>query len=145
LAKLSVGSVLKDAEPLITLAQLNAPVEAEIRISPKDIGFIRPGDPVKMKLEAFDYVEHGLLTGSVAWISEGTFKIDDATNQPVQLSYYKARVNLTDTSLRNVPSSFRIIPGMTLSGDIRIGERSILMYLISGAIKGVSEGMREPQ
>jgi hemolysin D len=144
-AQHSVGSVLKDAEPLITLAQLNAPVEAEIRISPKDIGFIRPGDPVKMKLEAFDYVEHGLLTGSVAWISEGTFKIDDATNQPVQLSYYKARVNLTDTSLRNIPSSFRIIPGMTLSGDIRIGERSILMYLISGAIKGVSEGMREPQ
>jgi hemolysin D len=37
-AKLSVGAVLKDAEPLMYLAPVNAPLEAEIRIAPRDIG-----------------------------------------------------------------------------------------------------------
>ncbi|MGE3784925.1 MAG: HlyD family type I secretion periplasmic adaptor subunit, partial [Alphaproteobacteria bacterium] len=82
MAKLSVGSVLKDAEPLLYLAPLNSPVEAEIRIAPRDIGFIRPGDPVKVKLDAFDFVEHGMVKGTISWISEGAFMVDERTSQP---------------------------------------------------------------
>jgi HlyD family secretion protein len=33
---------------------------------------------------------------------------------------------------------------MTLSGDIHIGTRSILMYIVSGALQGMGEAMREP-
>ncbi|MGE0261041.1 MAG: HlyD family type I secretion periplasmic adaptor subunit, partial [Alphaproteobacteria bacterium] len=144
MAKLSVGSVLKDAEPLLYLAPLNSPVEAEIRIAPRDIGFIRPGDPVKVKLDAFDFVEHGMVKGTISWISEGAFMVDERTSQPTTEPYYKARVALTDTNLRNVPSGFRLIPGMTLAADVHIGTRSILTYLVSGAVRHFSEAMREP-
>ncbi|MGD9616944.1 MAG: HlyD family type I secretion periplasmic adaptor subunit [Alphaproteobacteria bacterium] len=144
MAKLSVGSVLKDAEPLMYLAPLNSPVEAEIRIAPRDIGFIRPGDPVKIKLDAFDFVEHGMVKGTISWISEGAFMIDERTGQPTSEPYYKARITLTDTSLRNVPDGFRLIPGMTLAADVHIGTRSILTYLVSGAVRTFSEAMREP-
>jgi hemolysin D len=144
MAKLSVGSVLKDAEPLMYLAPLNSPVEAEVRISPRDIGFIRPGDPVKVKLDAFDFVEHGMIEGTISWISEGAFMLDERTNQPTQEPYYKARITLTDTALRNVPDGFRLIPGMTLKADVHIGTRSILTYMISGAVRSFSEAMREP-
>lgn len=144
MAQLSVGSVLKDAEPLMYLAPLNAPVEAEVRIAPRDIGFIRPGDPVKIKLDAFDFVEHGMVTGRISWISEGAFMTDERTNQPTQEPYYKARIALTDTSLRNVPNGFRLIPGMTVKADVHIGTRSILMYMVSGAMHHLSEAMREP-
>ena len=144
MAKLSVGSVLKDAEPLMYLAPLNSPVEAEIRILPRDIGFIRPGDPVKIKLDAFDFVEHGIVQGTISWISEGAFMVDERTGQPTTEPYYKARIALTDTNLRNVPDGFRLIPGMTLSADVHIGTRSILTYLVSGAVRTFSEAMREP-
>jgi membrane fusion protein, hemolysin D len=144
MAKLSVGSVLKDAEPLMYLAPLNSPVEAEIRILPRDIGFIRPGDPVKMKLDAFDFVEHGTVQGTISWISEGAFMVDERTGQPTTEPYYTARIALTDTNLRNVPNGFRLIPGMTLSADVHIGTRSILTYLVSGAVRTFSEAMREP-
>ena len=106
MAKLSVGSVLKDAEPLMYLAPLNSPVEAEVRIAPRDIGFIRPGDPVKVKLDAFDFVEHGMVKGTISWISEGAFMVDERTSQPTPEPYYKARIALTDTNLRNVPDGF---------------------------------------
>ncbi len=144
MAKLSVGSVLKDAEPLMYLAPLNSPVEAEVRIAPRDIGFIRPGDPVKIKLDAFDFVEHGMVKGTISWISEGAFMVDERTSQPTTEPYYKARVALTDTNLRDVPAGFRLIPGMTLTADVHIGTRSILTYLVSGAVRHFSEAMREP-
>lgn len=144
MAKLSVGSVLREGDSLLHLAPLNSPVEAEARISPRDVGFIRAGDPVKVKLDAFNFVEHGTVEGTIRWISEGSFTTDDRNNQPTSEPYYKIRVALTDIALRNVPDSFRLIPGMTLTADVHIGTRSILMYMVSGAVRGASEGMREP-
>jgi hemolysin D len=144
MAKVSVGSVLKGGDALLYLAPLNSPLEAEIRISPQDVGFIRVGDPVKVKLDSFNFIEHGMVSGTVRWISEGAFTIDDTNNTPTQAPYYKVRVALTDTNLKNVPAGFRLIPGMTLTADIHIGTRSILMYLLNGAVRGAQEAMREP-
>jgi HlyD family secretion protein len=144
MAKLSVGSVLKAGDPLVYLAPLRSPVEAEVRISPRDVGFIRAGDPVKVKLDAFSYIEHGMAEGTVRWISEGAFSVDDDNGTPTPNPYYKVRIALTDVKLRNVPAGFRLIPGMTLAGDVHIGTRSVLMYIIEGALRGSHEAMREP-
>jgi HlyD family secretion protein len=144
MAKLSVGSVLREGDSLMQLAPLNSPVEAEARISPRDVGFIRAGDPVKMKLDAFNYIEHSTVQGTIRWISEGSFTTDDRNNTPTQEPFYRVRIELTDTNLRNVPAGFRLIPGMTLTADVHIGTRSVLMYLVTGAVRGASEAMREP-
>ena len=73
LAKLSVGSVLQPGDNFIELALLRSPIEAEIYIDPIYIGFVRPGDDVTIKVDAFNYLEHGWAEGKVRWISEGTF------------------------------------------------------------------------
>lgn len=144
LAKLSVGSVLKEGDPLIYLAPLHSPVEAEVHIRSRDVGFIRAGDPVKIKLDAYDFVAHGMADGTVRWISEGSFTTDEDNGTPTKEPYYKVRVALTDVHLHNVPDSFRLIPGMTLTADVHIGTRSVLMYMINGAVRGADEAMREP-
>ncbi|MBV9826019.1 MAG: HlyD family type I secretion periplasmic adaptor subunit [Alphaproteobacteria bacterium] len=143
MAKLSVGSVLKEGDPLLYLAPLNSPIEAEVHVLSRDIGFIRPGDPVKVKLDAFNYVEHGMVDGTVRWISEGAFTTNEDTNSAVE-PYYKVRVALTNVDLRNVPEGFRLIPGMTLTADVHIGTRSLMMYIVNGALRGMNEAMREP-
>jgi HlyD family secretion protein len=142
LAKLSVGSVLKEADPFITLAPLRSPVEAEVHIAARDVGFVRAGDSATLKLDPFNFVEHGTASGRVRWISEGAFLQDDNGN-PVD-PYYKARIALTKVELSGVPDSFRLVPGMTLTADINVGARSVFMYLVSGVVRGVSEAMREP-
>ncbi len=143
MAKLSVGSVLKEGEPFIYLAPLRSPVEAEVHILPRDVGFIRDGDPVKVKLDAFNFIEHGTAEGTVQWISEGAFTTDD-DDRPTREPYYKVRVALTKVDLHNVPEGFRLIPGMTLQADVHIGTRSVLMYVVEGAVQGMNEAMREP-
>lgn len=142
LAKLSVHSVLNQGDPLIYLAPLKSPLEAELHIAAREVGFIRVGDRVTIKLDPFDFVEHGTAEGKVRSISEGSFNVDD-NNQPVP-TYYRVRVTLTDVALRNVPPGFRLVPGMTLSGDIHVGTRSLFMYLMRGVVRGFDESMREP-
>ena len=94
-AKLSVGSVLKEGDTLFTLMPINAPVEAEIKISARDIGFVRAGDRCVLKIEAFNYMEHGTADGTIRWISDNAFTTDD-NGQPVE-AYYKARCGLDAT------------------------------------------------
>lgn len=152
LAKVSVHSVLNQGEPLIYLAPLKSPVQAELHISTKEIGFIRVGDHVTVKLDAFNYVEHGTAEGVVQSISDGSFTVDDtgvvpdsgsSSQQPID-PYYKVMVKFTNTALRNVPAGFRLMPGMTLSGDIHVGRRSLFMYMMRGLLRGLDESMREP-
>ena len=142
LAKLSVGSVLKEADPFITLAPLRSPMEAEVHIAARDVGFVRPGDGATVKLDPFNFVEHGTASGAVRWISEGAFTQDDNGNAVDP--YYKARITLTKVELTAVPDSFRLVPGMTLTADINVGSRSVFMYMMRGLIRGVGEAMREP-
>ena len=76
-------------------------------------------------------------------ISEGSVNQDSSGNR--REPFFKIRVKLDEFKLHNVPQNFRLIPGMTLSGDIMVGKRTILSYLTSGAERVSSEAMREPQ
>lgn len=143
MARLSVGSVLKPGDPFITLMPLDTKLEAEIRISSRDVGFIRAGDPCTIKVDAFNAAEHGTASGTVRWISEGAFTTDE-DGKPVDYTYYKARCSVDSSHFKDVPNNFRLIPGMTLQGDINVGTRSVAMYLLGGMLRGVREAMREP-
>ena len=141
-AKLSNGSVLKEGDTLFTLMPLSAPVEAEIRISSRDVGFVRPGDRCVLKIEAFNYMEHGTAEGAIRWVSENAFTTDD-NGQAVD-AYDTARCGIGAMHFVNVPPKFRLIPGMTLQADVNVGTRSVAMYLLSGFLRQFGESMREP-
>jgi HlyD family secretion protein len=143
MARLSVGSVLKPGDPFITLMPIDTKLEAEIRISSRDIGFVRAGDPCTMKVDAFNAAEHGTANGKVRWISEGAFTTDE-DGKPLDYTYYKARCSVDASNFKGVPSNFRLIPGMTLQGDINVGTRSVAMYVLGGVVKTAREAMREP-
>lgn len=141
-AALSVGSVLKEGDTLITLMPDDAVVEGEIHISPRDVGFVRPGDRCILKIDSFNYMEHGTAEGKIRWISDNAFTYDD-NNQPLD-AYYKARCTVDAMHFVNVPAKFRLIPGMTLEADVNVGTRSVAMYLLGGLLRGFGESMREP-
>lgn len=144
--KANIGSVIdpssNNSEPLFTLTPVGGPLEAEIHIKARDIGFIRRGHTVRLKLDAYRFTNHGAATGVVKTISDGTFTTND-DGQIVE-PYYKARVAITDVRLRNVPSNFRLTPGLTIEGEVLVGRRTIMEYLLGGALRTGSEAMREP-
>jgi hemolysin D len=143
--KASIGSVVDPGgatDPLFTLTPLAGPLEAEVRVDARDIGFIRPGDKVRVKLDAYRFTSHGLATGVIKTISDGSFTTTD--DGQIVAPYYKATVAITNAQLRNVPAGFRLIPGLTIDGEVLVGSRTIMSYLFEGAMKTGSEAMREP-
>lgn len=149
--KLSRGSVYQgggtDAtspgtDPLFTLMPVNAPLFADVYVQSTDVGFVRLGQEVRMKLDAYRYLEYGVAKGVVKTISENSFTVDD-NGQPTT-PYFKVHVAITDTRLRGVPRDFRLLPGDTLTGDVMVGKRTIMSYLSEGILRTTSEAMREP-
>lgn len=77
------------------------------------------------------------------WISEGAFVTNEDTGQAVD-PFYRVHVAVTKVGLINVPASFRLIPGMTLVADIKVGKRPLGAYILDGLVIGFSGAMREP-
>lgn len=135
------GSVAKEAEALFTLVSVGSALEVEASIDARDLAFVQVGDKVRVKLEAYPYMQHGALDGEVVTISEDSFSNKD---DPSRSLYYRARIKLLTTKLDNVPSNFRLIPGMPLSADIKVGERRIITYFLRPILRGIDESLREP-
>ena len=128
--------------PLITLMPTNAPLYVELDISTQDVGFIRKGDPATLKVDAFPYIRFGTVRAKVTSISESSYTTD--INGTAEQPFFKVRVTVTGYQLRNVPKDYRLVPGMSLSGDILVGERTLWSYITEGAMRTALESMREP-
>lgn len=142
LSHLSAGSVVRQADTLMTLVPLDVPLEAEVSVHPRDIGHLRVDDTARVKVEAFPFQKHGVLEGRVAIIGED---IVEETVQGTKLPLYRVRVAMpTDQRLKNVPDDFRLIPGMTVTAEIKVGKRSVISYFLYPVIRAFDTGLREP-
>lgn len=141
IAPRSVGSVISSAEPLFKLVPLNAPLEVDVSIPTKDNGYVQIGDPVEIKLDAYSFMEHGVLKGKLIRVSPDTF--EERVGMDV-MSVYKGRIELLTTTLETPPANFHLTPGMSLSAEIKIGERTVLHYFLRPVMRGMQEGLREP-
>ena len=144
IAKLSPGSIVQGAETFFTLVPINTKLEAEVQINSMDVGYIKVGDKVHLKLDAFPFQRHGTLDGSIRTISEDAFR-RDATNKGALDAYYLSRITLDGTTLRNMIESARLLPGMTLNAEVVVGHRTIISYMAWPLTKGLDEAVREPK
>jgi HlyD family secretion protein len=144
IAKLSVGSIIREAEPLFTLVPLGAELEAEVQIDSQDIGYIKNGDKVQLKVDAFSYQEHGMLDGQIRTISSDSFRREQAAGQNGLDSFYTARIGYRGAKLRKMKAGATLLPGMTLSAEILVGERTVMSYLLWPLTKAMDESIREP-
>ena len=153
IAKVSVGSVLSAGEPFLTLVPDDSTMQIEGAIPASEIGYVRVGDEVVIKLEAYRSNEHGYIVGHVRTIApdsqenkaEGPDKpkIDSI---PVELgnTVYQVKVSIDELKLTNIPPDFRLQPGLGAALDIQVGKRTALSYLLTRMIPALTEGMREP-
>ncbi len=143
IGKLSIGSVIREAEPLFTLVPLGTELEAEIQIDSVDVGYVKLNDQVHLKLDAFPFQQHGTLPAQVRTISQDAFKREGTQAQGVD-AYYMSRLGIEKMGLKKMSEKARLLPGMTLSAEIVVGKRSVMSYLLWPLTKALDEGLREP-
>jgi hemolysin D len=150
LGQRSIGSVAKEAEPLITLVPRSNKIEAEVDIDSADVARLRVGDTVRVKLDALPFQRHGTIDGRVRVITENSFQPDKNAGPPTSKdpdgrpAFFRARVSLGTLTLHDVPQDFRLIPGMTTTAEILVGKRTIISYLLDPVIRVFDESLREP-
>lgn len=143
IAKLSQGSVAKAAEPLFTLVPLGAELEAEVQIDSIDVGYVKVGDVARLKFDAYPFQRHGSVDAVLRTISEDAFRRDGAAGQGTD-AYYLSRISMGKVQLKKLPEQARLLPGMTLTAEIKVGSRSVISYLLWPLTKTLDESIREP-
>ena len=144
IGKLSVGSIVREAEALFTLVPLGAELEAEVQIDSLDIGYIKPGAVTHLKVDAFSFMKHGMLEGKVRTISQDSFKRDATDKNGGGMdAYYLSRIQYKG-ELKKMTEGTRLLPGMTVSAEIVVGHRTVMSYLLYPLTRALDESIREP-
>ena len=144
-ARRSEGSVMDEAEQVVTLIPLGATLEAELEVSTDNIGYVRVGQPVLLKLATLPFQKHGKIDGEVSAVSEDIFQKQVNGGS---ISHYRVRVRLPQEplkDLRRLPEGFALMPGMSLSAEINVGERRVIEYFLYPVLEGFDTGLREPR
>lgn len=131
----TVGGVVQPGKDVIEIVPLEDALLLEARIQPKDIAFLRPGQPAVVKFSAYDYSVYGGLDGVLEHIAADTVT-DEKGN-----AFYIVRVRTTKPGFgdQNLP----IIPGMVAEVDILTGKKSVLSYLLKPVLKAKSVALTE--
>ena len=79
LGQRAIGSVAKEAEPVVTLVPRGNKIEAEVEVDSADVARLRVGDIVRVKLDALPFQRHGTINGRVRVITENSFQPDKNT------------------------------------------------------------------
>jgi HlyD family secretion protein len=127
-------------------------LQIDAAVDGTDVGFVRAGDPVTIKFDTFRYQLYGTATGTVRSVSPDSFKDpqdapkDTKTRADTAVGWllFRAKMSIDALQLHDLPQGARVVPGMPVTADIRVGRRTLLRTLMSRLIPAGSEGMREP-
>ena len=137
-AKGGPGSMVAEGEPVVVLIPSDVPLIAEIGVLSSEAGLIAMGDPVTIKIDAFAWRRHGMLQGRLQDVSHGSFTPEGTTT-----ALHSGRVTLHG-DLNNMPRGTQVLPGMTLTAEIKTGSRTVLDYFLDPLMRGMTESLREP-
>jgi adhesin transport system membrane fusion protein len=128
------GGVVQPGREVAEITPLDDQLLIEVKIPPRDIAFLRPGQDAMVKLTAYDFTIYGGLEGKVEQIGVDT--ITDENDE----TYYLVRVRTTESGF---DQDLQIIPGMTAQVDILTGKKTILAYLLKPILRAKQNALTE--
>jgi adhesin transport system membrane fusion protein len=138
----TIGGVLRGGDELMQIAPTDDALIIEAKVNPTDVGQLRVGQPVSVKVDAFDYTVYGMLNGDLNYISPDTLSEQGQNGQPQ--TFYRIKVHLPRAQPNNTRAADIVVrPGMTASIDIRTGSRSVLNYLAKPVFKAFGGALTE--
>jgi hemolysin D len=137
LAVHTVGGVVTPAQALMVIAPSEYVAEVEAVLENKDVGFVKPGQHVEIKIETFPFTRYGTLPGTVSFVSS------DAVPDEKHGLVFQARVKLGRAAIRVDERDMTLTPGMAVSAEISTGKRSVLEFFLDPIRKTMDEGLKE--
>ncbi|NGO66305.1 HlyD family type I secretion periplasmic adaptor subunit [Rhizobium daejeonense] len=137
LAVHTVGGVVAPAEPIMLIVPEGDDLALEIRIQPRDIDQVHPGQKAVLRLSAFSQRTTPEIKAHV-----GRIAADLSTDEKSGLSYYLVRLTVEPEELQKL-DGLTLVPGMPAEAMIRTGDRTALSYLIKPIEDQIKRAFRE--
>lgn len=133
----TIGGVIEPAKQLMVIVPDDSAIEAKVMVLNKDVGFVQAGQHVEIKVDAFPYTRYGTISGVVAHVSK-----DSVEDERMGL-VFPARIRLNQNYIVVEESESKLQAGMSVTGEIRTGNRRVIDYLLSPLQQYQSEALRE--
>lgn len=134
----TVGGFVNAGETLMQVVPVGEKLLVEARVAPKDIAFIKVGDPANVKVTAYDFSIYGGVTGKVRNISA-----DSIYDEVERQAYYSVMVETDRSFLVKNGQRLPIMPGMICDVEIITGSKSVLAYLLKPVLRAFNESLTE--
>jgi adhesin transport system membrane fusion protein len=139
----TVGGIVGPGAPIMEIVPIGKRTLIEARVKPGDIGFLKVGQIAKVKLSSYDFTVYGGLDGAIESISPDAIGDPDrASSGGADATYYRVMLHVDNNTLHEKGKALTVLPGMTGSAEVNIGERSVLNFLLRPMLKS-KEAFRE--
>jgi membrane fusion protein len=135
----SLGAQVNKDTPILSIIPENSPLEIELLLPTRSAGFVKLGDKVNIRFDAFPYQKFGIASGEVINIDQAVM-LPNESALPIEVeeSVYRVRASLKKQKIYAYGQSFPLKVGMTADADIILERRSLLEWLLDPiyAIRG---------
>ena len=131
------GSVIAPGSNIFDIVPTGGEMDVNCKVSTRDIGHIKIGDPAQIKVMAYEFTRYGTVNGKVSEISASTYTDQD------KLPYYKTRISLSKNYVGDNQKFNQLKPGMTVQVDIVTGKKTLISYILKPITRGLDAAFKE--
>ena len=129
------GGVVSPNDNLISIVPSDAPLIIKANVLNKDIGFLKLGQEVAVKIDTFSFQKYGLLYGNIIEISK------DAIEDEKLGLIYEIKIKPKNLDIRVDGEIKQLEIGMSVMAEVKTGRRRVIELFIYPIIKYMDEGL----
>lgn len=133
----TVGGVVTPAQKLMVIVPTNDTLQVEAVLENKDIGFVYEGQQAEIKVHTFPFTKYGVIDAKVIGMT------DNAIADEKKGLIYKMRLLMQQTEMLVNGKMVKLIPGMTVTAEIKTGKRRLIEYFLTPLLRYKQESVRE--
>ncbi len=127
----SVGQTVRPELPVMTIVPSGGAAEVLLLVPSRSIGFVRLGQKVSVRYQAYPYEHYGRHWGVVKEIAQAALPPQEVVQQiKVDEPVYTVRVSLPSNYLEYQGKHLSLTPGMLVEADVELDRLKIYQWLL---------------
>lgn len=133
----NAGAVIQPGGVVCDIVPVDREMKVDARVMPRDVGHIKPGQKVKVKVTTYDFARYGAIYGELRGVSATSFL--NEKGEP----YFKAEIALSQGYVGHEPGVHVVTPGMTVQTEIITGDKTLLQYMLKPIFTQMQQSFHE--
>lgn len=132
------GLSVNTTTALAVVVPANSALEVQLFAPSSAVGFVKPGQTVRLMFDAFPFQKYGTGSGTVTWVSavpsvQSGLQVTETAREPV----FRVRVRIDSVAQGPAFQAGRLRDGMTLSANLILEDRRLWEVFLDPILKAI--------